>query len=111
MEFHKPWIHGWRHLVARLINGLVKRKWVSRHQYEDDKRIIKVGLTEKGKVAQAVFEQQFDKIGQIIEKNIDPIDQLKAINIKRKLKLLLLILCTKCKYFAPHKVRIKAKLE
>ena len=49
--------------ATRLINGLVSKKWVSRDQYEDDKRIIKVGLTEKGKVAQTVFEQQFDKIG------------------------------------------------
>ena len=61
--------------ATRLINGLVSKKWVSRDQYEDDKRIIKVGLTEKGKVAQTAFEDQFDKIGHIIEKNIDHIDK------------------------------------
>ena len=76
--------------ATRLINGLVIKKWVSRHQYEDDKRIIKVGLTEKGKVAQAVFEQQFDKIGQIIEKNIDPIDKQKMIEVISKLKWIML---------------------
>ena len=54
--------------ATRLINGLVSKKWVSRHQYEDDKRIIKVVLTKKGKVAQSVFDDQFDKIGHIIEK-------------------------------------------
>ena len=76
--------------ATRLINGLVSKKWVSRDQYEDDKRIIKVGLTKKGKVAQTVFEDQFDKIGHIIEKNIDPIDKQKTIEVISKLKWIIL---------------------
>ena len=76
--------------ATRLINGLVAKKWVSRYQYEDDKRIIKVGLTKKGKVAQIVFEDQFDKIGHIIEKNIDPIDKQKTIEVISKLKWIML---------------------
>jgi len=76
--------------ATRLINGLVTKKWVSRHQCEDDKRIIKIGLTKKGKVVQAVFEQQFDKIGQVIEKNIDPVDKQKMIEVISKLKWIML---------------------
>ena len=76
--------------ATRLINGLVSKKWVSRDQYEDDKRIIKVVLTKKGKVAQSVFDDQFDKIGHIIEKNIDPIDKQKTIEVISKLKWIML---------------------
>tara|TARA_Y100001970_G_scaffold222043_1_gene272986 strand:+ start:702 stop:1124 length:423 start_codon:yes stop_codon:yes gene_type:complete len=76
--------------ATRLINGLVAKNWVSRYQDEDDKRIIKVKLTEKGKVFQVVFEKQFDKIGHIIEKNINPIDKQKTIEAISKLKWIIL---------------------
>ena len=56
---------------TRLIDGLEKKKWVIRKRTELDNRIIKVFLTPAGKKIFKNIERKLEKIGFLIENDID----------------------------------------
>ena len=56
---------------TRLIDGLEKKKWVIRKRTELDNRIIKVFLTPAGKKIFQNIERKLEKIGFLIESEID----------------------------------------
>ena len=56
---------------TRLIDGLEKKKWVIRKRTELDNRIIKVFLTPAGKKTFENIERKLEKIGFLIESEID----------------------------------------
>jgi len=56
---------------TRLIDGLEKKKWVIRKRTELDNRIIKVFLTPAGKKIFKNIERKLEKIGFLIESEID----------------------------------------
>ena len=58
--------------ATRLIDGLEKKKWVIRERVESDNRIIKVFLTSTGKKIFKNIERKFEKIGFLIENEVDP---------------------------------------
>ena len=58
--------------ATRLIDGLEKKKWVIRKRTELDNRIIKVFLTPAGKKIFKNIERKLEKIGFLIESEIDP---------------------------------------
>ena len=64
---------------TRLIIGLEKKGWVERKPAHHDKRVIQVFLTIDGDEIQAGLEQQFDKLGSVIEKEVDPLDRNEMI--------------------------------
>jgi len=57
--------------ATRLIDGLEKKKIVKRKRDELDNRIIKVFLTRGGEKMYTSVVVQLDKIGYLIEKQID----------------------------------------
>ena len=56
---------------TRLIDGLEKKNWVKRKKSELDSRIIKAYLTPKGQEISKIIEGQLNKIGFLIESEID----------------------------------------
>ncbi len=56
---------------TRLIDGLEKKNWVKRKKSEFDSRIIKAYLTPKGQEISKIIEGQLNKIGFLIESEID----------------------------------------
>ena len=56
---------------TRLIDGLEKKNWVKRKKSKLDNRIIKAYLTPKGQEISKIIEGQLDKIGFLIESEID----------------------------------------
>ena len=56
---------------TRLIDGLEKKNWVKRKKSENDNRIIKAYLTPKGQEISKIIEGQLNKIGFLIESEID----------------------------------------
>ena len=57
--------------ATRLIDGLEKKKLVKRKRDESDNRVIKVFLTSGGWKIYNSIEIQLEKIGYLIEKQID----------------------------------------
>ena len=57
--------------ATRLIDGLEKKKLVKRKRDESDNRVIKVFLTSGGGEISNSIEIQLEKIGYLIEKQID----------------------------------------
>ncbi len=57
--------------ATRLIDGLEKKKLVKRKRDESDNRVIKVFLTSGGGKIYNSIEIQLEKIGYLIEKQID----------------------------------------
>ncbi len=64
---------------TRLIIGLEKRGWVARKPAHHDKRVIRVFLTIDRDEIQADLEQLFDKLGSVIEKEVDPLNRNEMI--------------------------------
>tara|TARA_B100000131_G_C17931753_1_gene538616 strand:- start:344 stop:763 length:420 start_codon:yes stop_codon:yes gene_type:complete len=58
--------------ATRLIDRLENKNWVKRKKCELDNRIIKVYLTPKGEEVSKTVEKQFNKIGFLIENEIEP---------------------------------------
>ena len=56
---------------TRLIDGLEKKNWVKRKKSKLDNRIIRAYLTPKGQEISKIIEGQLDKIGFLIESEID----------------------------------------
>ena len=56
---------------TRLIDGLEKKNWVKRKKSKLDNRIIKAYLTPKGQEVYKIIEGQLNKIGFLIESEID----------------------------------------
>tara|TARA_Y100001970_G_C14129637_1_gene800937 strand:- start:790 stop:1209 length:420 start_codon:yes stop_codon:yes gene_type:complete len=65
--------------TTRLIDGLEKKKWVKRKKSELDNRIIKVYLTPKGGEISKIIEGQLNKIGFLIEAEIDTVSRTEII--------------------------------
>ena len=57
--------------ATRLIDGLEKKKLVKRERDESDNRIIKVFLTKRGEKINTSIEVQLEKIGYLIEQQLD----------------------------------------
>ena len=65
--------------TTRMIIGLEKKGWVYRQSSEYDKRIIKVYVTDLGISIQEDLEDQIERIGVAIEKEVDPLDRNEMI--------------------------------
>ena len=61
--------------ATRLVIGLEKKDWAIRKTSLPDKRVIQVFLTEQGEKVQSKLENQFEKIGAAIEKEVNPLDR------------------------------------
>ena len=67
--------------ATRMIAGLEKKGWVYRQPFDHDKRIIKVYLTELGINIQEKLEDQIERIGSVIEQEVDPLDRNEMIEL------------------------------
>ena len=61
--------------ATRLIKRLEDNGWVNRVVSPNDKRVIEVRLTNAGCKMQIEIENQCEKIGELIEKAVNPIDR------------------------------------
>ncbi len=61
--------------ATRLVKRLEDNGWVNRVVSSHDKRVIEVSLTNAGRDVQIEIEKQCEKIGQMIEKSVNPIDR------------------------------------
>ena len=72
--------------ATRLINGMESIGWLRREVSNNDKRVIKVFLTEEGNNIQIALEKKIEAIGDEVEKHIDPltkqdsIEQISSLN-------------------------------
>tara|TARA_B100000427_G_C15512338_1_gene596800 strand:- start:1973 stop:2392 length:420 start_codon:yes stop_codon:yes gene_type:complete len=57
--------------ATRLIDGLERKNWIKREKDKVDNRIIKVFLTFDGKKIYNSIENQLEKIGFLIEEELD----------------------------------------
>ena len=65
--------------ATRLVIGLEKQGWVIRKTPLYDKRVIQVFLTEQGDIVQNKLEKKFERIGAVIEKEVNPLDRHEII--------------------------------
>ena len=65
--------------ATRLVIGLEKQGWVIRKTPLHDKRVIQVFLTDKGDIVQNKLEKKFERIGAVIEKEVNPLDRHEII--------------------------------
>ncbi len=75
--------------ATRLVMGLEKKGWVTRKQSRHDKRVIQVFLTDEGGLVQSSLENQFEKLGAAIEKEVDPLDRNETIEFVSSLHWIL----------------------
>ena len=76
--------------ATRLVIGLEKQGWVIRKTPLHDKRVIQVFLTKQGYKVQSKLEKQFEKIGAVIEKEVNPFDRHEMIEYLSSLHWILL---------------------
>ena len=76
--------------ATRLVIGLEKKGWTIRKTPLHDKRVIQVFLTEQGDKVQSELEKQFEKIGAVIEKEVNPLDRYETIEYVSSLHWILL---------------------
>ena len=76
--------------ATRLVIRLEKQGWVIRKTPLHDKRVIQVFLTEQGYEVQGKLEKQFEKIGAVIEREINPLDRHEMIEYISSLHWILL---------------------
>ncbi len=76
--------------ATRLVIGLEKKGWTIRKTPLHDKRVIQVFLTEQGDKVQSELEKQFEKIGAVIEKELNPHDRHETIEYVSSLHWILL---------------------
>ena len=65
--------------ATRLVIGLEKKGWTIRKTPLHDKRVIQVFLTEQGDIVQNKLEKKFERIGAVIEKEVNPLDRHEII--------------------------------
>ena len=65
--------------ATRLVIGLEKQGWVIRKTPLYDKRVIQVFLTKQGDIVQNKLEKKFERIGAVIEKEVNPLDRHEII--------------------------------
>ena len=75
--------------ATRLVMGLEKKGWAKREPSHFDRRIIQVSLTKLGDEIQNQLEDQFDQLGAIIEKEVDPLDRNEMIEFVSSLHSIL----------------------
>jgi DNA-binding MarR family transcriptional regulator len=75
--------------ATRLVMGLEKKGWVERNPSRHDKRVIQVSLTDEGDGIQTQLEAQFDKLGTVIEMEVDPLDRNEMIEFVSSLHWIL----------------------
>ncbi len=75
--------------ATRLVMGLEKKGWVTRKPSHHDKRVIQVFLTAEGDLVQSSLENQFEKLGAAIEKEVDPLDRNETIEFVSSLHWIL----------------------
>jgi DNA-binding MarR family transcriptional regulator len=75
--------------ATRLVMGLEKKGWVKRNQSRHDKRVIRVSLTDEGDGIQTQLEAQFDKLGTVIEMEVNPLDRNEMIEFVSSLHWIL----------------------
>jgi len=68
---------------------LEKKGWVTRKPSRHDKRVIQVFLTAEGDLVQSSLENQFEKLGAAIEKEVDPLDRNETIEFVSSLHWIL----------------------
>ena len=61
---------------TRLVIGMEKAGWVKRESSSYDKRVNQVFLTKKGFSLQSNLEEQFELIGKVVERSLNPADKL-----------------------------------
>ena len=61
--------------ATRLVKRLEDNGWVNRVVSSHDKRVAEVRLTNAGSIVQLEIEKQCEKIGELIEKAVNPIDR------------------------------------
>ena len=61
--------------ATRLVKRLEDNGWVNRVVSSHDKRVIKVSLTNAGSNVQIEIEKQCEKIGEMVEKLVNPTDR------------------------------------
>ena len=61
--------------ATRLVKRLEDNGWVNRVVSSHDKRVAEVRLTNAGSNVQIEIEKQCEKIGELIEKAVNPIDR------------------------------------
>jgi len=76
--------------ATRLVIGLEKKGWTIRETPLHDKRVIQVFLTEQGDKVQSQLVKQFEKIGAVIEKEVNPLDRHETIEYVSSLHWILL---------------------
>ena len=62
--------------ATRLIIGMEKAGWVKRESSLYDKRVNQVFLTKEGYSLQSNLEEQFELIGKVVERSLNPADKL-----------------------------------
>ena len=62
--------------ATRLVIGMEKADWVKRESSLYDKRVNQVFLTKKGYSLQSNLEEQFELIGKVVERSLNPADKL-----------------------------------
>ena len=67
-----------------------KQGWVIRKTPLHDKRVIQVFLTEQGDIVQNKLEKKFERIGAVIEKEVNPLDRHEIIEYVSSLHWILL---------------------
>ena len=75
--------------ATRLVMGLEKKGWVERNPSRHDKRVIQVSLTDEGDGIQTQLEAQFDKLGTVIEMEVNPLDRNEMIEFVSSLHWIL----------------------
>lgn len=71
--------------LTGLIDGLVKKKYVERFRTDEDRRIVKVCLTDKGNnVINTLTEKHLEVYDHMLE-TLDPAEQDKLINLFKKI--------------------------
>ena len=75
--------------ATRLVMGLEKKGWVERNPSRHDKRVIQVSLTDEGDGIQTQLEAQFDKLGTVIEMEVNQLDRNEMIEFVSSLHWIL----------------------
>ena len=76
--------------ATRLIIGMEKAGWVKRESSLYDKRVNQVFLTKEGYDLQSNLEEQFELIGKVVERSLNPADKLSISDTISSLNWVLL---------------------
>ena len=76
--------------ATRLVIGLEKFGWVNRQSKSCDKRVTQVLLTQKGYSLQSELENQFELIGKVVERSLNPSEKVSISDSLSSLNWVLL---------------------